>query len=335
MQVTAEYSLLRCWDFIQKNKLTQNKKVLASFTRVTGIYFHFGAAYISKVGDYCYVKDGVTKLCTNSTTASQVAFEQIGILASSGLAQFFFGLSHDEPKAIENAKKIGLALKALIENHGISGSPVFDEMTIDICLGILLLVLIDERECAKEWIFSLVHRFNFSYVILEKRFPICQDSLEHLLAFEADDDASKSEMASISTLLPTLAYWCAILDNPETYERLIKFVEGELKDCCLQIWYPAAGIKNTIFSRYAGNDAGIAEAPIYLPKTLDQLKDRLVLLLETAKKNEKFETVWNDCPAALPLIASRHFRTPVVPFYWLSLLPLKNTENEADVPRNT
>lgn len=67
------------------------------------------------------------------------------------------------------------------------------------------------------------------------------------------------------------------------------------------------------------DEFGIAEAPLFLPDSIDELKSRIKDFIKFSEESEKFETKWDDCPPALPLMASRYFRTPVNPFFWLSI----------------
>ena len=235
------------------------------------------------------------------------------------MANSLFSLATNDKNGIENSKVITNALASVIKNNGVSGSPCFDGQTIDICLAIYSMALMGLIEEIKQWIGDLVHRFHFSYKILDKNFPIGYDSLEMLVEFEFEDKHTKEKMAGISTLIPTLAYWCAILDFKDEYTNILKLVE-ELKQTDLQLWYPGKGIKKVIYTQYAGDEFGIAEAPLFLPDSIDELKTRIKDFIKFSEESEKFETKWDDCPPGLPLIASRYFRTPVNSFYWLSIV---------------
>lgn len=314
--VAAEHTLLLCWDFILKNNLKDNTKITERYHRFLYLYYRYSADYFAKVEPHLAVRDGVSIGCSSHVLASEVVFQQIGILSTLGLSQIIWGMAKD-PLGIENSKVILDALKKLISNNGISGSPCFDGMTIDITLALILLGIFDEKQFMKKWIDELIRRFHFSYVVLGRGFPISQDSIEILVEFEKEKEHTKEKMTSMSTLLATIAYFCAVYNFEEQYNNLKKFTEENLSHCNLQIWFPAKGIETQIYSRYAGNEFGIAEAPIHLPKTLKELRERLVGLLNFSHKSEKFETSWSDYPPGLPLIASRHFRTPVIPFLWL------------------
>jgi hypothetical protein len=315
----SELSLLRAWSFIIENKLHESKKILQRYYQLNQQYINYSAQYYTKMEKHYFCKDGMCKQSQDSITSSIVTFKQIGILATFGLEHLLFAHLRKDEQGQENAKIISNALVQVIDNNTISGSPCYDGQTIDICLAIYFLCLTGKFKEIKSWIRVLIHRFHFSYNILERHFPVSCDSLDMLIEFEFNDDHTKEKMADLSTLIPTLAYWCAILDFQEEYINILKLVE-DLKETCLQLWFPGKGIKEYFYKKYAANEGGIAEAPLYLPETLDELKTRIKEFIEFSAKNESFETVWNDAPPALPLVASRQFRTPVVPFYWLRLI---------------
>jgi hypothetical protein len=287
------------------------------------MYSNFGAEFFNKINLHAEVHDGITIHCRNSITASEVVFEQIGILSSLGLSQALWGISIQDKGHLDNAKIISDTLKNVISNNGISGSPCFDEMTTDITLAVFLLYINGETEFIKNWFFKLIQRFSYSYCVLGRGFPIGYDSIDTLVEFEKEKEQSKEEMSSTSMLLALIGYWCVILEDKTLYPQLVEFIENDLPHCTVQMWFPRKGIKGHIYQDYAANEFGIAEAPIRFPKTLDELRDRLLKFIDFSEKSGEFETAWDDSPPWLPLIASRHFRTPVVPFIWLNQLVVK------------
>jgi hypothetical protein len=315
----AELASLKSWSFIIDLKLEKNKHVLNSFNQIYMQYMDYSAKYYQRIEPYCFHKDGICQQTRDSITSSIVTFKQIGILSSFGLTQFMYGLSTKEERGFENSKFVSNALTNVIKNNSISGSPVFDGQTIDICLAIYFLSLSGKIEEIKEWIQKIIHRFHYSYKVLEKQFPNSYDSIEKIIEFEYGGQHTKEKMACMSTLIPTLAYWCAILDFQEEYNEILELVK-ELKETDLQLWFPEKGIKKYLYKENAANKAGIAEAPIFLPDSLDELKLRIKEFIKYSTESQDFETTWNDCPPALPLIASRHYRTPVIPFFWLTLI---------------
>ncbi|WP_392536608.1 hypothetical protein [Legionella sp. 227] len=309
--MATEYCLLKCWHFIQFHKLDKNKTIINKHAEIFNLYFQYSSEYFSRIYAHCYVKNAITMDCYERVSASEVVFKQIGLISTLGLIQL------SRTGICDNSQIIVRSLIELINNNGISGSPAYDNLTIEICLAVYFLALSGESNFIKKWFNDLISRFHFSY-LYGKGFPIAYDSIDKLIEFEYRNEYTKEDMILSSHLLPTLAYWCAILDFPDVYANLLDFVESNLKKCCLQIWFPAKGIKDKLFSGYVGNEFGIVEAPIILPKKLEELRARLKDFVISSKTNSCFETDWQDLTLIFSIIASRHFRTPVNPFIWLS-----------------
>jgi len=220
----------------------------------------------------------------------------------------------------ENINYISNALMLLIKNNSISSSPNFDRNTIEICLAVLFLALQGHLDFIKNWFQQIIVRFSFSYSY-GKGFPISYDDIDKLIEFEYSKEYTKEEMTSISTLLPTIAYWCAIFNFPDIYKRLYEFVQMHLQHCNLQVWYPIKGIKNQLSQSNAANEFGVSEVPIDLPQDLSALKQRLQNLLIYSDEHSQLEADWKCLDELLlSIIASRHFKLPVNPFLWLHLI---------------
>ncbi|WP_106225012.1 hypothetical protein [Legionella pneumophila] len=317
-----EYCLLKCWAFIKQHNLNKPKsKVVKQYLKIFQMYADISAIYFNKILTSCFVKDGISKSCYERIGASEVVFKQIGLLSTQGLI-----LTYCHPS--ENISHVSNALMSLIQNNSISGSPAFDSFTIEISLAVLFLALHGQQEFIKTWFQEIIIRFSFSYSY-GKGFPISYDSIDKLIEFEYDNKHTKEEMTSMSTLVPTIAYWCAIFNFSDIYKLLLDLVQTHLQHCDLQIWYPIKGIKDNSLLGYAGNEFGVSEVPIYLPQDLPSLKQRIKELLYFSKKNNQLETDWQEIhDIILSIIASRHFKIPVNPFLWLNFINYENQQME-------
>ncbi|STX50918.1 Uncharacterised protein [Legionella busanensis] len=313
--VATEYCILKFWGFIQQNNLDKPKgKIVKQYNKVLQMYAHFSEVYFNKIYASCFVKNGICKNCYERIGASEVVFKQIGLLSTYGLILIFCA-----PSA-KNNQVITKALMSLIQNNSISNSPAFDGFTIEICLAVFLLALQGEHDFLRGWFKRIIDRFSFSYV-LGRGFPVSHDSIDKLIEFEYNEEHSKEDMTSMSSLLPTIAYWCAILNFTDIYNMLLDLIQNALQHCNLQMWYPTKGIKENLSLGYTGNDYGVSEVPIYLPKDLSELKQRIESLLSFSQKSDQLETDWQEPHSIiLSIIASRHFKTPVNPFLWLRLI---------------
>jgi hypothetical protein len=104
------------------------------------------------------------------------------------------------------------------------------------------------------------------------------------------------------------------LDLPEEYRSFREAVIKVLPKTDLQMWFPDDGTEENLYRVNASSRGGKVLSSIQLPETLDGLKERMARLLERSTFG-KLSCVEQGWPV-LGLIASRHFRTPVMPEYW-------------------
>jgi hypothetical protein len=112
-----------------------------------------------------------------------------------------------------------------------------------------------------------------------------------------------------------LAQWHVVLNLPEAYKEFRDNVVRTFTHTALQIWLPDDETEDHLYRENAGFTSGTALAPIHLPGTLDELRTNLQRLHEARPVPENlscFSRGWS----IMGLIASRHFRTPVMTAYW-------------------
>src|SRR5918999_4803532 len=129
----------------------------------------------------------------------------------------------------------------------------------------------------------------------------------------------KEKLMEISTLLPMLAHWYAVLDMTGAYEAYREAVVEAFPETNLQLWFPDESTDDHLYRENAGFTSGDTLSSIQLPATLEELKAHIVRLHEERRAFEGlscFAQGWR----ILGLIASRHFRTPVIPAYWQELV---------------
>lgn len=125
----------------------------------------------------------------------------------------------------------------------------------------------------------------------------------------------KEELMEMSTLLPVLAHWHAVLEMPGSYQAFAKQAGEVFSETNLQMWYPGESTDEHLYRRNAGRKSGVTFSDIELPGDLDSLRSRINRLEEERREYEGLSCIeygWS----VLSLIASRHFRTPVLPVFW-------------------
>lgn len=339
----AERALLTAWDWMRETDLFECDATHEEFVRLFGSYFSVVKAFARKLAPHCFVRDSLTQQGFLKTEYSIRTFEAIGILGvaclthellaqltpkSSTSGQQEPGEEQDQsevsaPKGelplkedLEcEARSIGKALAHLIGNNPAACTPCYDEHAIEISIGLLALIATDQQPAAAVWCEQLARRIPFAYKILGRRFPIATDSYEDLVALEVGNAPPKEELIEMSTLLPILAHWHAVLDLPESYRALAADVRDVFSETHLQIWYPNETTDEHLYRANAGQQSGMTLSPIHLPNSMDELKKQIHRLSDERREHEELSCINQGLPI-LSLVASRHYRTPVIPAFW-------------------
>lgn len=315
--IACERTLLWTWDVIRGSNLAKNKKISHGYIRLIDLYLRTSAEYFHKVQVHLHTRDALAQYHRESALLTERVFEEIGFVATIGLCHLLWGVATKDENRIEGAGIVAEALQALLKTHRCSGSPCYDRHSIDISLGLMLLVFCNRGEHAKNWLKELTGRLTFGFVN-GRWFPISTDSFDDLVAFEIDrDDADIAKLKETSWMVPTVAQWAVALGEDQAYVHLVGLQTEVLKDTCFQIWYPDTKTDEFMYRGAAHFESGITEAPIVLPQLADEMR---INMMKTRTESPVKEPVESSARRAglpwLDLIASRHFKTPLDPAFW-------------------
>ena len=341
----AERAVLTTWDWMRAEDLLDCEETLGEFVRVFGTYVSVVEAFTAKIISHCQTRDGLFGQGFDRTEYTIRTFEVIGILGvacwshlhlaemlaeasvptgdseeNAGQLESIGSSDEDESplpaeRLAQEGEAIAHALAHLIGNNPAALTPCYDEHAIDISIGLLALVGTGLRGPATEWVNRLARRTSFAYGVLGRHFPIATDSYEDLVAMKVGEAPPKEDLMEMSTLLPILAHWHAVLDIPGSYRDLAKEVGEVFSGTNLQMWYPGESTNEQLYRRNAGRKSGITFSDIDLPGDLDALRTQINQLAEERREYEDLSCFEHGWPV-LSLIASRHFRTPVLPVFW-------------------
>ncbi len=170
------------------------------------------------------------------------------------------------------------------------------------------------RTFAAGWVKDTSARIAFAYN-LGRHFPIYTDSYDDLVAVHVGQGPLKERLMRLSTLLPMLAHWHAVLDMGAEYEAFRNSVVETFGGTTLQLWFPLEDTEEHLYRENAGFTSGTVMAPIVLPATLGELKTHVDRLHRERREFGSLSCFVQGWPI-LGLISSRHYRTPVIPAYW-------------------
>ena len=276
--------------------------------------------YFNKVQPHLHTDDALAKYHREAALLTERVFDEIGLVASIGLCHLFWGVTTKNEERIKGAGVVADTLQAFLKTHRCSGSPRYDGESIDISLALMLLFLSERGEYAKSWLQELIGRLTFGFRI-GQWFPISTDSFDDLVAFEIDrEEVDMAKLKETSWMVPTVAQWAAALGEDEAYAHLVGLRTDALKDTCFQLWYPDQKTDEVMYRGPAHFESGIAEAPVALPPTAEEMRANMGRTRTDSPVKEPVESSARRAGLAwLDFIASRHFRTPVDPAFWQKL----------------
>lgn len=314
----AERAVLLTWDWMRENGLLGCDTARGEFERIFATYFEVTFAYANKLAPLCVVPEGLSGQWADELEYPLRTFESVGILSvlAATIEHIAGAATEDSQRETleNNAQNVARLLAALIDTNPSAATPTFDGHAIDIALGLLALNEAGLSTFAAGWVEDTCARILLAYK-LGRHFPIYTDSYDDLVALHVGQGPPKERLMRLSTLLPMLAHWHAVLDMGPQYEAFQNSVAETFSGTTLQLWFPSEDTEEHLYRENAGFTSGTVMAPMGLPATLNELRAHIARLHEERREFEGLSCFAYGWPV-LGLIASRHHRTPVIPVYW-------------------
>lgn len=311
----SERTVLNSWDIIRRYEINDNKKILSTYLEIYQTLLFIYNEYAKKVQPHCSVRNGFSGYAHDYLLECLTIFENLGFLSNAGLIFLEQGLLHNNDQFLDSSKTVKEMLKNFISNQKASKSPCYDGHIIEISQAIYLLAYFKEVEFIKNWIYEIINSVSFSYFRMNKYFPIHSDNFDDLVELNSAEDIDKNKLFELSTLLPILAQWSLALGFDDIYTMIQNLVAKDFPNCTLQIWYPDDDTDSLLYSSNAANGSGNTEAPLFLEDNPEEMKSRIKLVQERTIPLENISSAKTGL-LYLPILASRHFRTPMLPIYW-------------------
>ena len=320
----AERVLLRTWDFLRQHELLGNTPTRKIYIHMYKQYLAVALAYTKRIRPVCIIKDGLAKYSSHAEAVEYPlrVFEVIGFLSTLGISNLNCSQDADRDEHEEGVRIAADTLVELIKNNPAALTPRYDDHAIEIALGLSLLFRTRRTDEALGWMTELYNRITLAYDLGEY-FPVQSDNYEDLIDMEFGQNAPRELLMSLSTLLPTIAEWYAIIGEQEDYAAFREAVNSRCEEVNLQLWYPDSETESWLYKKNAGYDTGMMCTSISLPEDIDELRNTMQGRLAEQISFFQLSCIKHEFPV-LGLIASRHFRTPVIPAYWQQLIPNNN-----------
>ncbi|WP_316799686.1 hypothetical protein [Pedobacter frigidisoli] len=288
----------------------------------TAMRWHIDMAmnYAIRISKVTEVQDGLSNFARNPLSYTYLVYEQMGLLSLCGLqilqlSEFFEkgGLPEQGTEMRNEAEEVCIGVISLINNNDIFFNPRADEHHIEINLLFILLFKLRKVGNIEQILTMLCNRIAQGKV-LKNIFPVFSNDKRKIAQLSVDERSVGTEYNS-STLLAILAEWTVVLDNESLYTMYRTMCEVVLADIELVLWYPDGDTLEVMFTKNATYTTGYSLSGITLEKDFEQFKS--ITLLDHAKNSpEKDFNFFNVGMWSIGLVASRHFRTYIFPYYW-------------------
>ena len=274
--VACERTLLWTWDAIRATNLTRTKAVRLAHARTISLYLETSVMYLRKVQAHLHTQDALARYSGESALIAELVFEEVGFIATIGLAHLLWGASHENDHQLESADAMANTLVAFLNTHRASGSPCYEDQSIDIGLALIFLLFAGRTDATKRWLSDLSGRIAFGFQH-GSNFPISTDSFDDLVQLHTDrKNVDMTRLTQTSCTVPMLAQWAAALEADDAYENLVQLQQSVLKETTFQLWYPDGDTDKHIWSGPAHGAGGMTEAPMHLPATGAEMRSMIV-----------------------------------------------------------
>lgn len=326
----SEFAILQVWNLIRGDIPETGKnaeQIRIAFGELVGLNHAIWDELIGKkVLPFVDAKHAVS-VAVDSPAATDVSlklFETLSRTAMRGLWHLW-SWSGDAllPQArgdwpSDDANLIAEKLVLLIRNNPILLNPMTDAQAIDIGIALTFLTMIEAwQPAAANYAAALIERTTFAYRT-HNAYPTIHDDYRSLIRHPRErTEEYREAQTKGSTLFPLLAVWASSLGKTKDADLLAKFDERFLSHCNAQFWLPTEDTEDKLYVGNTRNGASLGRIPI----TTDG-KEAMELLDAECSGDTPFTALSAIKLGHWPILvlACRHYRLPLPPNLWLSLL---------------
>jgi hypothetical protein len=298
-----EYALLSIWGWMYRNNLF-GKPVMEEFAHTYLRYIDLLLAWADKIAPAVSCSDGLAFGGTSERVEYPMrTFQVIGNLGLLATALAYMPDSEFTRQWLEQA--LGLLVNA-IRNNPSRHRPLLDNHSVDIFLGMWPLLLAGHTEFVGWWLQDI-----FEHLVIRKRFygrlPELTNDIDAVIEYEATGERPVGYTDSSSMLIYMLFEFRLLLDA----EALYSAYREAFEDVNFQVWYPPDNVEEILYSREVFE--GSTEVVHGLPDDFEEFRS------DVQARHQFDRTDYSPVEEGLPivlLLANKHFRTPIFPFWW-------------------
>lgn len=307
--VTAhEYALLVVWGWMQRNDLFQ-KKVLEEFSETFFRFLQISSLWAGKIASSANIPAGLSLNASFERVEYPLrTFEVIGNLGILTTIWFYMG---NNTVATQNQQIFAQLLMNVIRNNASRHRPLLDNHSIDIFLGMWALLLTGHADFVKWWLSDILEHLAIRKNMFG-RLPELYNKIDLVIEYEATGERPIGYIDSSSTLLYMLFELCLLLSAEDLYSNYTQHFD----EVDFQVWYPPENVEDILY--YSEVHGGDTETIQRLPESFEEFR------LDVQSRHQEFDhSKYSPIEQGFPillLLACKHFRTPVFPFWWRELM---------------
>lgn len=323
---TSELALLHAWDLLKPfigKKGAQTAAMASAFDQLVILHTLIAGLFLEqKILPYVGRQHALS-FAVNSVEPTDVnlkMFDILGRLALTGHWMIFLarrgGRDLNDEQIAGLRKHVASGFNMIVNNPSLF-LPLMDEHAIELTLFLMLAAQMGARGDMARWLSEMVGYLQAT-VMTHGRYPAALTDYSDLLAHPKEQtDEYRKEVTAGSILIPTLLAFAAGLGDLKSIAALEELVAGPLVHCTLQLWLPDEESEKHFYLNDAPHGAALSDLP-----TSAGGQDLLKVLASASKSADAFKGLSAITMGLFPLIltACRHYRLPIPPPYWISLL---------------
>ena len=303
----AEYAILAVWaEFHGAMKLRRD--VASEYAQLLVHLTAVADAFHTRLEPYYATQNAFASALPDSILVNDTVFEELGRLGLQGCIWANLSVRGLGEVAASMAHAYRGRLRAILESHSCSRSPVYDHQSADVHVALLLLLTVGDKDVAKRWVEEMAVRL--AYAVKHRRHWPLNATFDDALAIHHESQPPASEHLSYTTVAPLLLLWSAVLDMRNVYDFLRDKVVTNLGATTMNFWSPEQGFDAAVANEELLRTHGIGEGFLEVPTEPAEFIAQVATPLEDAQPIAR--AAWYEFRAAyVPLLAALHWRLQV------------------------
>ncbi|MBA5686328.1 hypothetical protein [Rugamonas apoptosis] len=308
----SEFAVLESWAQIQNDLEELDKAISEEFAELQYQMLSVGQSYFTKIHPYLVIKDALSLQAGDALVTNTLTFREIGQLGLHGVTWGFFATEATGDVSILATQWTLICsnlISKILQTHEGSQSPAFDYQAVEIHCGLLCLMITGKRNDAAMWVTNIIGRLGFIVKDKKKFWPMVAQ-FEEVLETRNSSSPPNPEFLDVSSLIPILALWCAVLDIDESYQVIRQRILPSMPDLSLNIWSSDQDFDGIISDQAKLHESGFGQVLSGVPETASQLLSILKKEAEEIPSLDKFSWYRNRVPM-IPLLAALHWKLQI------------------------